>query len=560
MAASPAAVGDLTPRQTAGRTPALPRKHGHALAIICVCGLAAALRLWAFARVPPNPFYDASVRSMALSWHNFFYGAFEPGGAVSVDKAPLDLWLQVASTKLFGFSSVALRLPQAAAGTLAVALLYDLVRRGFGRSAGLVSALALAVLPVAVLTGRSDTMDTLMGTLLLLAAWTIVAVGPERRARAVALAGAIAGLAFEVKLFEVVVALPAIAALAWLSLHASHADRRRTLGRAAIAFVAVAAAWPVLAGLAPGTHPWPLGSTDGSLENVILVYNGVDRLGYPTAGQFSASLPGPGPLRLFTGSAPDYVALIGAELLPALVLGALAAMVMKPSVVVRAVGDDEREPLAVGAGVGLWLVSGFAFFSIQGRPRLRYMEVFTPAVAAGLGIGLVVVVGAIAQRQRWPAGARLWLVATLASGLLAWPLATSVALSSGGAEDSQTLGAMPEAQVSTLSRYLGTHQRSLPYEIATSDPVIAAPLIVRDAQPVLMLTSWYGQPLTSPAQLAALVRTGAVRHLLLAETGCRTRTAPSCAPAVRWALAHGTDVSGAAGLGRGRILLRLATA
>lgn len=497
---------------------------------------------------------------MSLSWHNFLYGAFEPGGSVSVDKAPLDLWLQVVSTKLFGFTSVGLRLPQAAAGTMAVPLLYDLVRRGFGPAAGLVSALALAVLPVAVLTGRSDTMDTLMGTLLLLAAWTIVAAGPHRRRAAVVLAGAIAGLAFEVKLFEVAVALPALAALAWLSLDAAGADRRRVLAGAAIAFVAVAAAWPVIAGLGPGIHPWPLGSTDGSLANVILIYNGVDRLGYPAAGQFSASLPGPGPLRLFTGRAPDYAALIGAELLPALVLGALTALVTRTSVVARAVDGRGRDPLAVGAGLGLWLISGFAFFSIQGRPRLRYMEAFTPAVAAGLGVGLTVVVGAIARRRGWSAGARLGLVATLATGLLAWPLATSVALSSGGAEDSQTLGAMPGAQVDALSRYLATHQRGLHYEIATSDPIIAAPLIVRDARPVLMLTSWAGQPLTSPAALAALVRTGAVHHVLLAETGCRTRTAPSCAPAVRWALAHGTDVSAAAGLGPGRILLRLGTA
>ena len=42
---------------------------------------------------------------MGLSWHNFFFGAFEPGGSVSIDKPPVDLWLQVASVKLLGFSS-----------------------------------------------------------------------------------------------------------------------------------------------------------------------------------------------------------------------------------------------------------------------------------------------------------------------------------------------------------------------------------------------------------------------------------------------------------------------
>jgi len=42
---------------------------------------AAVLRLLHIGQVPPDPFYDAAVRSMGLSWHNFFFGAFEPGGA-----------------------------------------------------------------------------------------------------------------------------------------------------------------------------------------------------------------------------------------------------------------------------------------------------------------------------------------------------------------------------------------------------------------------------------------------------------------------------------------------
>src|SRR3954463_6106932 len=120
------------------------------LAAITLVG--AVLRLWAFDRVPSNPFYDAAVRSMGLSWHNFFFGAYEPGAQVSVDKAPADLWLQVASVKLFGFTPTALRLPEVVAGILAIVLLYDVVRRVFGRPAGLGAAAALAVLPAAVLT------------------------------------------------------------------------------------------------------------------------------------------------------------------------------------------------------------------------------------------------------------------------------------------------------------------------------------------------------------------------------------------------------------------------
>src|SRR6185312_16655958 len=85
---------------------------------------AAALRLTQIGKVPPDPFYDAAVRSMTLSWHNFFFGAFEPGASVSIDKPPVDLWLQVVSVKALGFSSTTLKLPEALAGIAAVPLIY----------------------------------------------------------------------------------------------------------------------------------------------------------------------------------------------------------------------------------------------------------------------------------------------------------------------------------------------------------------------------------------------------------------------------------------------------
>ena len=149
------------------------------------------------------------------------------------------------------------------------------------------------------------------------------------------------------------------------------------------------------------------------------------------------------------------------------------------------------------------------------------------------------------------------VVAVLATGVLAWPLVTSLRVARAGAEDSQTLGAFPEGEVASLSRYLRAHQGSGRYELASADTIIAGPIVARDGRPVLMLTSWLGRPFTSAARLEHLVRNGDVRYLLLAELGCRNRTAPSCSPAAQWAVRHSTDVSREAGLGPSRILLRL---
>ena len=94
------------------------------LALASILALATVLD---FYRIDQNGFgdtyYAATVQSMSLSWHNWFFAAFDPGGFVSVDKPPLGFWIQVASVKLFGFHGTSFILPQALAGVLSVGVL-----------------------------------------------------------------------------------------------------------------------------------------------------------------------------------------------------------------------------------------------------------------------------------------------------------------------------------------------------------------------------------------------------------------------------------------------------
>src|SRR5258708_23934174 len=79
------------------------------LAALCaVLLLAAGLRLANLSALGyVNHYYTAAAASMLQSWHNFFFVAAEPGGAVSVDKPPLGLWLQAGSALLFGVNGLA---------------------------------------------------------------------------------------------------------------------------------------------------------------------------------------------------------------------------------------------------------------------------------------------------------------------------------------------------------------------------------------------------------------------------------------------------------------------
>src|SRR5947207_4403946 len=274
--------------------------------VALIMALGAVMRVWACGRVAGNPFYDVAVRSMSLSWHNFFFGAMEPAGQVSVDKAPADLWLQVAAVKLFGFSGVVVRLPEVLAGVAAIPLLYDLVRRVSGRTAGLGAALALAVLPAAILTAHSDTMDSLMLLLDVGAAWLVVAGSPVA-------AGAVLGLAFNVKLFEALLVAPAFVVLIGLTA-------RRKLPGFAVALAGLGLSWMAIASLTPLSHrPWPFGSADGSIWNVVFDYNGLDR----ASGAASAAalrVDPPGLLRLLGTGGHQYLWLVGTALVPAVVL------------------------------------------------------------------------------------------------------------------------------------------------------------------------------------------------------------------------------------------------
>ncbi|MEA2169717.1 MAG: hypothetical protein QOF76_3017 [Solirubrobacteraceae bacterium] len=591
-----------SPGEVVGRRESLVRLAPVA-ALVGVCALGAALRVANFGAVPTTPFYDAAVRSMGLSWHNLIYGALDAGGQLGADKPPVDLWLQVASAKLFGFSSTSLRLPEVAAGICTVPLLYDLVRRGFGRWAGLAAALAYAVLPATVLTSRSDVMDTLMAALLVLGAWLVVRAPAAVRGRAVVAAGALAGLAFEVKLTEAMVALPALGLLSWLALDTSNHRKLRTLATAGVAFLVTAAAWPVVASLLPGRHPYFYGSGDGSIWNMILVYNGVGRFGNPPTPATA-----PGLFRLFDPSAPrQFGQLIGAELLCALTFGAAAGALALSGGFRGAPADDgQRVRRALGWGIAAWLVVGTLVASFMGRQWPRYLEAFTPAAAAVLGVGIVSLAGAATRRGHAlvalgtcatvaafagrPSGGgpprafalatalAALAVVTVGSGALraAWrrplvvagtvlalaaalavPFAVSVRVVRSGMGDGESTGARPAAQLAHLSTYLRAHQGTARYEAAGARIFDTVALTVKDARPVLTLMNVDDRPLLTAAKLARESRAGRVRYVLIGRPKCVRKGFATCPPVLRWARTHSTDVSRAAGLPHEGILYRL---
>ncbi len=430
-------------------TPAQPRQHplppeepspGHSGllvwgAVAAITLVAGALRLVDLGGSPLNPFYDAAVRSMSRSWHNFFLGVLEPGGSVSIDKPPVDLWLQVASVRALGFSTTSLLLPEALFGTAAVPLLFLAVRRIWSVPAGLAAALVLALLPIEVITSRSDTMDGVMMALTVLALLCVTQAVQAGSSAWLLGAAAVLGVAFDVKLTESLVALPGLGLFAAMALPGSRRRRAAQLLACAAVYVVVALAW-LLATLAVPAHerPFAVGSSNGSAWNAALVFNGIDRLeGKPTPGQATSTADPPGtpppsqyghltqaqreeriPIRppsaarLLDRAGPLSGDKLGLLVVAALLLGlpALACELLerrrrgRPAG--RALPAAQRTRLWGLAGLVLWLVLGTALFSQMAHLHPRYTESITPAVAGTLGIGLA---WACARRSRVRLGA-----------------------------------------------------------------------------------------------------------------------------------------------------------
>jgi 4-amino-4-deoxy-L-arabinose transferase-like glycosyltransferase len=549
--------------------------------------------------VRPNWFYDAAVRSMGRSWHNFFFAAFDPAGRVAVDKPPLELWMQVASVKLLGWGQVSLKLPEALAGAAGVPLLYDTLRRLVGRTAGLAGAAALAVLPVAVLTARSVTMDTTATTLALLAAWlTVLAVQRERPAL-LTLAGVAIGLAFNVKLVEALLPVPGIALLYALGCKAPWRRRALHLAAAGTVLVAVSVSWLVATSfVAGGGKPYPMGSRDGTTWSAAFYHDAAARSGSLAGGH--GTLPGAARM-LGKPYGPD----VGVELVAAALLGALALASVAQRRGWPARARDASSLAFPGVlAFAAWLLADLAVLARMPAADPRYLAIVAPPLAGCLGIATaellrrkslawrIALAGALAavalyaghqapdrslartvalgaaalvalsapvvralaaRRGRGvEAGHRLAAGAALALAsiaILAVPLAVSLRVVHAGQSDASRLPSLPGGQRAAFLRYASAHAGREP--VAVWNPTAVAQIIAQSGTPILPLTSWSQRPVVRLRELRAKASEGEVRLALLGNPRCDVAPPahpPHCLPTVRWIAAHGRDVTRAAAM------------
>ena len=376
------------------------------------------LNLWALNRNGwANDYYSAAVRSMSSSWHNFLYDSFDPSGLMTVDKPPLALWVQALSARVFGFHSWSILVPQALMGVATVALVYDLTRRLWGRTAGFVAGLVLAVTPITVAISRYNNPDALLALCCVGALWCLVRALQDGRTRWIVLAGVCVGLGFETKMGAALLVVPAIVA-AWMWVaparpphgDAPAAGRRRRDGRRRRRVAAADDAHarvepPVDLGHERQQHPQP----DPQLQRA----RAARRPGRRPADHGRRRRPGggttfggaTGPLRLLNEGLGGQAGWL---------LGFALVAIVALAVVTRLRRADARTGWLIATG-GMFLTIAVAFSFAQGIFHPYYVAQLAPFTAALVGAGA----GWFLSRHRAAGlGAAVALAAGVATELL----------------------------------------------------------------------------------------------------------------------------------------------
>jgi 4-amino-4-deoxy-L-arabinose transferase-like glycosyltransferase len=421
--------------------------------------LSLALNAWGLSMAGyGNTYYAAAVRSMTMSWKNFFFGAFDPDGFITVDKPPAFLWVGALSARIFGYSPWSLLLPSSIAGAASVGLLWLIVRRYFGLAAATIAGLVLALSPISVAVNRLNMPEPFLILALIGAAGAVLRSLESRRWWIwTGLAGFLVGVAFNTKMLDGWIPGPALAlALVVAVPTVSRTSARQLLARLAVLGVVtlvVSASWMLVVDAWPASdRPYVGGSTNNTVLDLALGYNGFGRVngeGQSRGGGGSppASNTGQGQ-RLPDGTAGGPTQVPGGQAAPG-GTGSLGGFRAAGGVIggtpsLLRMFDDANGgqigwllPFALGGGlVALWswrrdpvrrafavlflgwvALYGWVFSVALGTYHSYYTSAMAPAVAALVGLGTIAAAKEVRRDRRWLVVAVALVAVTLCTQL-----------------------------------------------------------------------------------------------------------------------------------------------
>ncbi|MFE6822771.1 ArnT family glycosyltransferase [Streptomyces sp. NPDC057690] len=360
-------------------------------ALWAILVLATVLYAWNLSSITGNTFYDAAVYSGTKSWKAFFFGALDAGSFITVDKPPFALWVMGLSARAFGYGTWQLMLPMVAVGTGSVALLHRLVKRDFGAVAATISALALTLTPITVAITRDTNPDPILVFLMLLGAAALLKSVRTGRLMPLVWSGVAIGFAFNTKMMQAYVVLPAFFLVYLWAANASLGKRIRNLAVGTVALIVSSAWWMVVVDLIPASsRPYIGGSTDNTVWDLVIGYNGFGRIFGASSSVGSqgngASFGGEAGLyRMFNDTMGGQIS----WLIPFAAIALVAGLVLRG----RAPRTDARRAALMLWGG--WFVLHYLTFALaEGTFHPYYVTAMAPGIAALTGAGGVMLYNA----------------------------------------------------------------------------------------------------------------------------------------------------------------------
>ncbi|QIY74129.2 ArnT family glycosyltransferase [Streptomyces sp. RLB1-33] len=318
------------------------------------------------------------------------------------------------SARAFGFGTWQPALPMVAVGTGSVALLHRMVKRDFGPVAATVAALVLALTPITVAINRDTNPDPILVFLMLLGAAALMKAVRTGRLTPLVWSAVAIGFAFNTKMMQAYVVLPAFFLVHLWAAQGSLGRRIRHLAVATVALVVSSAWWMVVVDLIPASsRPYIGGSTDNTVWDLVIGYNGFGRIfgagsSVGSAGNGASFGGSAGVYRLFNEIMGGQIS----WLIPFAAIALIAGLILRG----RAPRTDaKRAALILWGG---WFVLHYLTFALaEGTFHPYYVTAMAPGIAALAGAGGVTLYRAFREGSAVMWG---WVLPTAVAVSAAW--------------------------------------------------------------------------------------------------------------------------------------------
>ena len=233
--------------------------------------------LWDLANVERSEYYAAISKSMSLSFSNFIFGAMDPAGTITVDKIPASFWIPALLVKIFGFSTLAVTLPNALAGLAVTIFMTLVVKKFYGMTAGLIVGSIIATTPILIAVSRSNQPYPIYYLFIAIAIrYSIVALN-ESSTKDLIWAGFWIGIAFNSYMLLAWALWPPLI-LGYLFTNQRMHHKIRSLFTAGFISFLVSGIWILIATLVPASkRPYLGGTNSNSPLEIVFGYNGIGR-------------------------------------------------------------------------------------------------------------------------------------------------------------------------------------------------------------------------------------------------------------------------------------------